>query len=249
MQEKNENRKPEKKPLLTHSIIFIDKSVSVNPNHQFISQKYGNIFKEIVQQNIHGKGDRIDVYYIHENTAKARVWSLTSKATIAAEDTINANPTDIEMIKNQYELTLQKEKKDFLKKCTEALNFLNDSKSNQSTDIWASLEVIDKLVKSDEKRVMKIYYLSDMIESMKATDRRDFHKTPPTTKEQAEKWAKEDFEKMQQYLDLDKFTNLEIKIALPFEPNSTVAQNNPVVTHYWETLFSLLGVEENVEEI
>ena len=245
----SDNQAVAKKSLPVFTVIFIDKSVSVNPNQAFVSKKYTSLFKEIIQQNIHGKGDRLAVYYIHENTAKARVYSLTSKATIAPEDTLNASATDVEMVKNRFDLTLRKEKTTFLKKCNEALAFLNDSGSNQHTDIWASLDVLNKLIQPGEKQVVKVFYLSDMIESMDGAGRRDFHKTPPRNRQQADAWAKEDATQLQQHLEPERLAHLEIKIALPFPPGSTVAQNNPSVTRYWETLFSLLGVEEAIQEI
>jgi hypothetical protein len=249
LQEKKAEQQNPKKPQLVHSIVFVDKSVSVKPDKKFISDKYKGIFKEIVNQNIHGKGDKLDIYYIHENTAKARVFSLTSKASIVAEDTLNANPTDVAMVKNKFDMDLRKERNAFFKKGEETLTFSNQSASNQNTDIWASLDVLNKLVKTDENRLVKVYFLSDMVESMTQNGRRDFHINPPKDNSQAEIWAKEDLTVLQQRLDLEKFTNLHINIALPFEPTTTRKENNPAIIHYWETLFSLLGVEENIEEL
>ncbi|MBC8112373.1 MAG: hypothetical protein H7Y04_15065, partial [Verrucomicrobia bacterium] len=97
----------------------------MKPDKKFINEKYKGIFKEIVNQNIHGKGDKLDIYYIHENTAKARVFSLISKAAIIAGDTLNANPTDVEMVKNKFDMDLRKEKNAFFKKGEETLSFLN----------------------------------------------------------------------------------------------------------------------------
>ena len=237
-------------PKNIHSIVFIDKSISVNPGSEFIDKKYTEIFKGIISQNIKHTGDRLDIYYIHENTAKARVWSLKCKSAINPTDTLGANATDIEIIKNKFNIDLRKEKSNFLTKCISSLHFTNQAASNKNTDVLSSINVINKLIKPEKNNyLVKIYYLSDMIESMEGKGRRDFHKLLPKTKEEAEAWAGEDAQYLKQDLDLDILEGIEIKIALPFPPQSTLKENNPNVTHYWQTLFSLLGVEAPIEEI
>lgn len=70
----------EKKPVTedpVYTLVFMDKTQSVNVNKAFVAQKYQQILTDLVQQNIHQKGDKLEVYFIHENTQKARALSLT----------------------------------------------------------------------------------------------------------------------------------------------------------------------------
>jgi len=247
--QKNIENKPPIKIENTHSIIFIDKSISLDPENEFTNKKYTHIFKDIVSHNIKIKGDKIDIYYVHENTSKAKVWSLKTKSEILTSDTLSANSTDVEIAKNKFNISLRKEKADFLNKCIESLNYLNESNSKTKTDIWSSLIVLNKLIDPNEKRKVVVYYLSDMIESMDGKDRRDFHKQLPKNKVEAENWAKQDFDLLKKQLDIEKFKNIEINIALPYPPSSTIKENNPNVTYYWQSLFSLFGVEREIEEI
>ena len=115
------------------------------------------------------------------------------------------------------------------------LNQQNTGASNLSTDIWASLPVIAKAGEAGSQ--VKVYYFSDMIESVKGANRRDFHTNPPISDEQAEADAKTDMKKLQQYA----IGSPQVTIVSPFEPTASTKENNPHVTHYWQTLFQELG--------
>ena len=146
------------------------------------------------------------------------------------------NPTDIEAIKMGFDLSLKREKAIFQKQANMRLMQTNASSSNTYTDILASLEVIAKLAENSSN--MKVYYFSDMIESMKGSDRRDFQFAPPKDAAQANEWAK---------VDAERYKNLvlgspEIMIISPFEPTASSKENNPMVSIYWKALFENLGV-------
>ena len=83
-----------------------------------------------------------------------------------------------------------------------------------------------------------------MVESVKGSNRRDFHVRPPQNTTQADEWAKTDAEQLKRYT----LGSSTITMILPFKPNASVKENNPAVTQYWQTLFSELGVETVEEE-
>lgn len=225
------------------TLVFMDKSLSVNLNRTFVNEKYSRILGELIDQNIRQKGDRIEVYFIHENTSKAKAMEAVCQSEM--EDLTNVNATDNEAIRTAFNLSLKKERIFFRQRALAQLAVQNTSASNQATDIWASLSVIDRAV--GQGFVTKAYYLSDMIESMKGTGRRDFHTTPPHSQAQAEDWAKTDAEQLKS--KLNNLPSADIKLALPFEPTSTTKQNNPNVTAYWQILFKELGVVQEVSEM
>ncbi|GAA4408237.1 hypothetical protein GCM10023187_29820 [Nibrella viscosa] len=223
----------------TYTLIFVDKSQSVSTNKAYIDQKYRQAVTSIIDENIKDKGDKLEVYFIHENTAKGRALSLTTRTEM--DDIGQANATDREAAQTAFDLSLQRERTNMRQQVWSKLAQQNTNTSNQQTDIWASLPVIAKAGESGA--MVKVYYLSDMVESMKGTGRRDFHTNPPRDNAQAEQWAKADAEQLKRYT----LGNPDITMILPFEPNASVRENNPAVTQYWQTLFNELGAN-TVEE-
>jgi len=166
--------------------------------------------------------------------------SLTCRTEV--DDVSHMNATDREAAETTADLGIQRERMIFLKQLLAKLNVQNVGASQRQTDIWASLPVITKAAETGAE--VRVYYLSDMIESMKGTNRRDFHSNPPKDNAQADEWAKADAKQMQQYA----LSASSIKIALPFEPTSSTKENNPTVTQYWTTLLQELGAG-SVEEL
>ena len=215
------------------TLIFLDKTQSVNVNKAYVADKYRQALTDIIQNNMKNKGDKLEVYFIHENTSKAKALSLTVRSE--KDNLEGTNATDREGIETAYDLSLQKEKSIFLRQAMLKLNQQNTGASNLSTDIWASLPVIAKAGEAGSQ--VKVYYFSDMIESVKGANRRDFHTNPPISDEQAEADAKTDMKKLQQYA----IGSPQVTIVSPFEPTASTKENNPHVTHYWQTLFQELG--------
>ena len=232
--------KPVKADEPTYTLIFLDKTRSVNVDKSFVRQKYQQALTGIIEENIRQKGDRLAVYFVHENTAKARALTLTVRTEM--EDISAASPTDREAAETEFGLALNREKAQIRQRVLQQLVTQNTGSSNQQTDIWASLPVIEKANKTGA--VVKVYYLSDMVESVRGPDRRDFQIRPPKGTAQADEWAKADAKQLKRYT----LGSPDITLILPFEPNASVRENNPAITQYWQTLFSELGVGTVTEE-
>jgi hypothetical protein len=222
-----------------YTLIFLDKTRSVNVNNAFVARKYQQALNEIIEQNIRHKGDKLEVYFIHENTSKARALTITTRTEM--EDVSAASATDREAAETEFDLALSREKAQIRQRVFQQLGAQNAGASNQETDIWASLPVIAKA--NESGATVNVYYLSDMIESVKGPTRRDFQVKPPKDNAQADEWAKADADQLKRYT----IGSPTITMILPFEPNASVKQNNPAVTQYWQTLFSDLGAS-TVEE-
>jgi hypothetical protein len=229
----SEKEKPATTDEPTYTLIFLDKTRSVNVNKAFVAQKYQQAIADIIEQNIRQKGDKLEVYFIHENTSKARALNVTTRTEM--EDVSAASPTDREAAETEFNLALGREKAQIRQRVLQQLAAQNTGASNQETDIWASLPVIAKA--NESGATVKVYYLSDMIESVKGASRRDFQVKPPKDNAQADEWAKADVEQLKRYT----IGSPDITLILPFEPNASVKENNPAVTQYWQTLFSELG--------
>lgn len=223
-----------------YTLIFLDKTRSVNVGKAFIAQKYQQALTEIIEQNIRQKGDRLDVYFIHENTSKARALNVTTRTEMA--DVSAASPTDREAAETEFDLALTREKAQIRQRVLQQLVAQNSGTSNRETDIWASLPVIAKA--NESGATVKVYYLSDMVESVKGAGRRDFQVKAPKDNAEAEAWAKADAGQLKRYT----IGSPDITMILPFEPNASVKENNPTITQYWQTLFSELGAGNVAEE-
>ena len=224
----------------TYTLIFLDKTRSVSVDNAFVRQKYQRALTDIIEENIRQKGDKLAVYFIHENTAKARALNLTVRTEM--EDVSAASPTDREAAETEFSLALNREKATIRQRVLQQLIAQNSGSSNQQTDIWASLPVVEKA--NETGATVKVYYLSDMVESVRGGDRRDFQVRPPKGNAQADEWAKTDAKQLKRYT----LGSPDITMILPFEPNASVRENNPAVTQYWQTLFSELGVGTVAEE-
>jgi hypothetical protein len=235
--------KEEKKALPTtntYTLVFMDKTQSVHVDKAFVSQKYQQVLSDLIEQNINRKGDKLEVYFIHENTSKAKALSLTCRSDMENTDAMSA--TDREGAQTSYDLQIERERMIFLRQATAKLAQQNIAASRRFTDIWASFSVISRAAESGYE--VKVYYLSDMIESVKGNGRRDFHEAAPQSDQQAESWAKADAERMKNY----SLSNTDIKMVLPFEATSSTKENNPTITLYWTKLLQELGAM-SVEEI
>lgn len=230
--------KPAKTDDPTYTLIFIDKTRSVNVGKDFVARKYQQAISDIVEETMHQKGDKLDVYFIHENTSKARALNVSVRAEM--DDVSSASPTDREAAETDFNLMLTREKAQIRQRVLQQLMTQNAGASNQETDIWASLPVIAKA--NESGAAVKVYYLSDMVESVRerpgdSATRRDFQLKPPKGTAQAEEWAKADAEQLKRYT----IGSPDITMILPFEPNASVKENNPAITQYWQTLFAELG--------
>lgn len=223
-----------------YTLVFLDKTQSVNVNKAFVHQKYRQALSELIDGNMRNKGDKLEVYFIHENTSKARALTLTVRSE--RESLEGANATDQEGIETAFNLSIQKEKGIFLSQLLTKLEQTNTGQSNQSTDILASIPVIAHANESGAD--VFVYYFSDMIESVKGSGRRDFHLHPPVSSDQAQEWAKQDLSSWNKYM----IGSPTIRIISPFEPTASAKENNPRVSEYWKSLFSDLGAS-SLEEL
>ncbi|PWJ56569.1 hypothetical protein CLV98_11163 [Dyadobacter jejuensis] len=229
----NKDQAPTTPDAPSYTLVFLDKTQSVNVNKAYVAEKYEQALTDILEGNMKNKGDKLEVYFIHENTAKAKALSLTVRSE--KDDDYGASPTDKEAIETAYGLSLQKEKRVYLRQLLLKLNQQNTGASNQSTDILASIPIIAKANESGAE--LKVYYFSDMVESMHGPGRHDFHKSPPVSDEQAATEAKADAKRLEEYF----IGTPQVTVISPFEPTASSREHSPHLSYYWQTLFQELG--------
>jgi len=221
-----------------YTLVFLDKTRSVDPNDNFVKTKYAAAIKKLVDRNIRTEGDVLEVYFIHENTSKARAMTIRSRTV--KEDTEGLSPTDREAADNAYDLSIKKERQVIYNALMQKFMEPNTSASNSETNISASVPVISAALETSPD--VHAYFFSDMVESMRSG--RDFHSRAPQSPEQALTWAKEDAGRYASH----HLNGAEVHVILPFSPNSSSRINNPNVTEYWKTFFGALGAGKVTEE-
>jgi hypothetical protein len=227
-----------KKKTPIHTMVFFDKTASVNTAIAFVQNKYAAALKNLISENINQEGDVIEVYFIHENTAKSR--SLVLKSRTEFPDPAGLNATDLEAAQSTYDIDIDRERTKIYQSVLQKMLEKNESESNIETNISGSVPVLAKALEAGDD--LKVYYFSDMVESIRTG--RDFHKASPINADQAKEWATADATEYRLY----NLSGSEIKWILPFEPNSTSKVNNPNVGDYWKVYFEKLGASL-VEEI
>lgn len=220
----------------SYTLVFFDKTQSVNPQDPFVRSKYSAALQHLIDQNIRTEGDILEVYYIHENTSKSK--ALTIKSRTTKEDMSGLSPTDQEAAQNAYDLSIKKERQMIHQALMQKFMETNTSSSNAETNVGASTSVIAAATAVLPN--VQAYFFSDMVESLKKG--RDFHKTPPSSAAEAETWANADKGTHPQ------LAGAQVHIYLPFSPNSSSKINNPNVSAYWKTFFQGLGAAAVTEE-
>lgn len=228
----------EKKAGPQKTMLFLDKSASLQSDQEYVSQKYQDQIRLLLQKGIQQAGDEIEVFYLHENTLKGKSLHLVAKTPTM--DTENMNPTDVESAELDYSLQIGKERLAFEKKILTLVNEENHSLSNQMTDISASLALLNE--RNTGTHALTAFFFSDMLESTR--NGRNFHVKKPASQEESKRWAAEDAEK---YKDIN-LQNVSLVMVLPFNPLSSSQSNDPLITLYWKTLFENLGAL-SIEEL
>lgn len=223
--------KEAQKPKTTAILFFVDKTASVDFSNEFVAKKYQNALQQVIQDNIQHTGDQIEMYYVHENTAKSRCLKLQVKAS--KDDTQGMNATDLEAAQSMFDLQLKKEKGIFANRAMAKMMQANNNASNKETDLLSSIEIINQ--KCQEVDQVKVFYFSDMVESQ--NNGIDFHKNPPKSSQEATDLAQKSLTIFSDAL----LSNAEINVLLPFEATSSSAENNPNVGVFWQTIFEELG--------
>jgi hypothetical protein len=225
-------------PSTTHTLVFVDHSVSTG-DHPDARSLFADSLARIVDQNMDTPDDRISLFFVHEKTlSKAHQVDLTN-------DVPPPNETQFADEQALAEARHKRQTEQFLQQTTQRLQTALKSPPIKSaftdwTDLWGTLGVASTTLApaADQHRV---YYFSDMFESMPGADRRNFDRRPPQSRTQAERWAQADADALDTLMVLRpaRLQNAEVRVLLGTLATKAHAQH---VKFYWLALFQELDL-------
>lgn len=229
----------------TFTLLLIDKTASVST---FSDTSFIKKVEPLIKNNFYAYGSHVRGNFIHANTLG--VPSFLDKKLEVAD-----LPKDLKKRPRIEQIRLERRRKNqinevrnnVLETIQANLNLPSDPTTQKSTDLWASFELMSRFFKNADTNADKVVlYLSDMVESVKAKDRRDFGRKPIKNKEEAQNFAKQDAAWILKNLEVDTnvLKGVSVKILPPSGPLDT--NNLQQLRYYWEALFQQMGIQ-NVE--
>lgn len=229
----------------TQVLVLLDKTMSLNNDSLILKfeQPLRSRLVDLIQQ----KDDAVTVHYIHGNTggAQAIYHGMITVAKPTAEELEQMGGASQEARLKEYDREISRQRAAISDKVKTALMAPNPERTKLHTDLWATLETVSRTfanVTADGKKY--VIFVSDMEESMKGENRRDFTKQAPADKAEAETWADEDLEIIQQLYKIqpEKLANTQIAIYLPKEAQE--ASDFQTILYYWEAIFEKLNIPD-----
>ena len=230
----DENEKPK------GTIIFVDATaIRASSKDETVESDFRKQINKVVDNRLNDYGSWIKVYPIRKQT-EVKFPQMEIKNNIKpvegreyeTDKTIAEAKTAREM--NSFVRKAKKNISTFLKKVKEISEELEGPKS----DIFGSVEVI----RQEAQQNTRIYYFSDMYQASPES-KRFFESTPPSSQEEALKWANKDAQIVKKtQSENNVFEDLEVQI---FTSASGTRSSSLKVIQYWRALFKELGVKRN----
>lgn len=229
---------PSDKPPTTHTLVFVDQSVSTGA-HPEAQSLFADSLAHIISQRMRRVGDRISLFYVHEETlSKAHHLDIQN----------DIPPPDNKQFRDEQALADAQHKQKterFITQTTDRFqNALQSAPFSSSftswTDLWGTLGVASTVFSSTADRRV-LYYFSDMFESMPGPKRRNFDRSPPTSRSQAEQWAQADADGLDSLMVINQSTLQKAEVRVLMGTLATKRQAQPV-KFYWLALFQEVGL-------
>jgi len=221
-----------------HTLVFIDRSASTGayPEAQDL---FRDSLEHVVRTFLRRPGDRLSAFVVHEKTlSKAHRLDLVN-------DVRSLQQKDFPDEQAMENARFKKDVEQFLNAQVERLQqFATETASRPEfarwTDLWGTLGVASEEFQADSTR-KRVYYFSDMFESMPGERRRNFDARPPEGRKQAEGWAEADAPLLgdEMVLRPDVLDDVTVRVLMGTLATKPSAQP---VKFYWLTLFDETGV-------
>lgn len=225
----------------TFTLIFMDKSNSSTID-ELSKKDFNTNVSNLLSNRYKANGCIIQVKYLHKGT-QGDYTTIKHQLSEKLQSCKDCGSLEREFVNAQNKKLISDAQKNVRLKLVTYYTEKNPNSSSQFTDIWSSLEWISRVLTDVDIKDKLVIYSSDMVESMNGTGRRDFHKNPLKSKNDAIDVAKKDLIWIKSNLSINTsaFKNLKITIWPP--ANTMQGTNSPNMIYYWEALFSSLGAQ------
>lgn len=195
-----------------------------------------------------GNGCKITGYYIHDATLGGTPFLEQEIDVKCPETGPNVGVMDSADNIEAYNNKIDSEKENALNTLRRGFLTINDENTFAGTDIWSTFELMSRFFKDSSAESKKVvFYVSDMKESTKNPNGRNFDRKLPKDQHEAQKWALVDADKIRKAYKINQVALQGVSVYLLFPEAQLTATNRAQMRYYWESLFGALGITE-VEE-
>jgi hypothetical protein len=232
------------RPAPRRTLVFVDRSASTG-DYAAAQQLFADSLDRIVRTYLRRPGDRLSAFIVHEKT-RSKAYRLDLTNDVSAPE--RAEFDDEQALQ---QARFKRETAAFLSEASNRLQAfaLEEDRGAtfaDQTDLWGTLAVAsEELPAADERDAdappPRIYYLSDMFESMQEPERRNFDRAPPASRAEAERWARADANTLQNMMTVRpaRLQDVHVRVLLGTLATKDHAQDVKV---YWRELFQEIGI-------
>jgi hypothetical protein len=231
-------------PAPRRTLVFVDRSASTG-DYAEAQQLFADSLDRVVRAYLSRPGDRLSAFIVHEKT-RSKAYRLDLTNDVSPPE--GAEFDDEQALR---QARFKRETASFLSEASKRLQaFALEEDGGAAfadhTDLWGTLAVASEELAPAEARKAdapppRLYYLSDMFESMPGPQRRNFDRSPPTSRTEARRWARTDAKALQQTMTVrpDRLRQARVRVLLGTLATKAHAQNVKV---YWRELFEQIGI-------
>ena len=222
------------------TLVFLDQSASAHLDAHTKSL-FSDSLLSIANHALECPGDGLHAFVAHQQTT-SKAYRQDVVHQLPLPDSKGKPKGKAAAERMQYQAKLKKLRADAASKLTGLFGSKVQPAFAHRTDLIGTLQVAsDELAKVPAGTTSRLYYFSDMNESMVGSGRRDFDKRPPTSKAEAQAWADADRATLKQLsLDPSRLNNAEVRVLMGTLATKPHASD---VRFYWERLFQHAGLD------
>lgn len=221
------------------ALVFIDRSSSVTASPD-TRRAFEAALRQQVEAILPIRGGTIHAFFVHSRTTgKAEARTFVQDAPLP-----RVSPYDSEQRQacRQYVSEVQHRMRAARDSLLRLLNAQLTASVAEATDLWGIFEVISEtLPASSQMPPATVLVLSDLLECMPGPERRCFESRPPTSRAQAEAWAREDAERILRNYRIRPEVLRQAHYVL-ISGNFANREQSRYVRYYWFALLEAFGV-------
>lgn len=232
-----------KEPDNSLSILFVDKTISLDENSEEIIQKLEEESRNFLEKNISNSGDEIIISYIFSNTASPAN-RFPFQYSPPAINTVGIYGINKELMEIEHLKRIKKYKEQFISK---VLHKMFDLKADgSSTNVIGSIPTMKEIIEKTKANNINVLYLSDMKEtsSFRFLKFNSCCDGSIINVKQAVELAEKDFIRVKKTFLMEDFCLKNINTISVVFPTERLDEDGSyeLLPHYWRTLFKDFGI-------